>query len=111
MDFMFFGIFSKTAQRGLHDVPRPRKGSDFCLELYLLLPLFLFLIAATKENLTRRLYKQHVWGCGDDTPQAYLIYIYIYIHIYIYINIYTHSTCKYYSHIILDGESYECPIG
>ena len=64
----FLALVSKTAPRGLRDVPRLPKWSDFCLELYLLLPLFLFLTAATKENITRRLYEQLVWGCGDDPP-------------------------------------------
>ena len=30
--------------------------------------IFLFLTAATKANITRRLYEQLVWGCGDDPP-------------------------------------------
>ena len=64
----FLALVSKTAPRGLRDVPRPQKWSDFCLELYLLLPLILLLTATTEENITRKLYEQLVWGCGDDPP-------------------------------------------
>ena len=64
----FLALVSKTAPRGNQDVPTAQNRSDFCLELYLLLPLFLLLTAATEENITRRLYEQLVWGCGDDTP-------------------------------------------
>ena len=48
--------------------PGPQKRNDFFLGLYLLLPLLLFLTAATKGNITRRLYEQLVWGCGDASP-------------------------------------------
>jgi len=38
---MFLALVSKTAPRGLQDVPRPPKRNDFFLELYLLLlPLY-----------------------------------------------------------------------
>jgi len=56
------------APRGLQAVPRPQKRIDFFLELYLLLPQFIFLTAAAEKNITRRLYEQLVWGCGDDPP-------------------------------------------
>ena len=43
---VFLTLVSTTAPRGLQDVPTAQNRNDFCLELYLLLPLFLLLTAA-----------------------------------------------------------------
>ena len=63
----FSALGSKTAPRSLRHTLRAHKRSDLCHDLYLLLPLFLLLTAATQKNITRRLY-----GAGSVEVRRWL---------------------------------------
>ena len=95
--FHVFGHLFPRRLRGLQDVPGLQKQSDFCLELYLLLPVFLSL-QRQKRTLSADSMSSLCGGAAMTRLRRLqcihmYIYIYLFSYIYNYIYIYIHKYC------------------